>query len=210
MSSINLRDENLSIWNRFREGDANAFAAIIRLHHQDLFNYATRFTKDINFVKDCMQELFLSLWKHRETINETTFVKYYLLKCFRRILNRSKSNSVDFNLYNDFQFDRITPQTPSIENKIILEEETTLLSERIKKVLKKISKREQEVIYLRFYLDADIDEIADIMCLNKQSVYNLQSDGLKKIKKLVQKKSDFFTEANHLIPALIIFEKILT
>jgi RNA polymerase sigma factor (sigma-70 family) len=62
----------------------------------------------------------------------------------------------------------------------------------MRQALSGLSKRQQEVIYLRFYVDADIDEIAEIMGLNRQSVYNLLHEGLKKLKKSSGKPSRFF------------------
>jgi RNA polymerase sigma factor (sigma-70 family) len=62
----------------------------------------------------------------------------------------------------------------------------------MRKVLASLSRRQQEVIYLRFYVDADLEEIAEIMSLNRQSVYNLLHDALKKLKKLSGKPSRFF------------------
>src|ERR1051325_334426 len=88
MASVNLLDENLLLWNEFRNGNADAFGQLIKIHYQDLFNYGTRFTKDEEMVKDCIQDLFLALWANRLTINETSFVKYYLLKSLRHSLSR--------------------------------------------------------------------------------------------------------------------------
>ena len=79
MASVNLLDENLQLWNEFRNGNADAFGELMRIHYQDLFNYATRFTKDDQLIKECIQDLFLALWTNRLTISETSFVKYYLL-----------------------------------------------------------------------------------------------------------------------------------
>jgi RNA polymerase sigma factor (sigma-70 family) len=62
----------------------------------------------------------------------------------------------------------------------------------MRQALAGLAKRQQEVIYLRFYVDADIDEIAEIMGLNRQSVYNLLHEGLKKLKKSSGKPSSFF------------------
>jgi RNA polymerase sigma factor (sigma-70 family) len=69
MSAVNLLGEDLFLWNEFRNGNAEAFGALIRVHYQDLFQYGTRFTKDEELVKDCLQDLFLELWTNRLTIS---------------------------------------------------------------------------------------------------------------------------------------------
>ena len=68
MSVVNLLGEDLLLWNEYRSGNADAFGALTRVHYPDLFHYGTRFTRDSELVKDCLQDLFLELWINRETI----------------------------------------------------------------------------------------------------------------------------------------------
>ena len=192
MSAVNLLDEDLFLWNEFRSGNAEAFGALIRVHYPDLFQYGTRFTKDKELVKDCLQDLFLELWANRETISETSFVKYYLLKSLRRRLNKKIGRSRYTGSWEELHFESLFNGSPSIEVSIIREENLAELVRKMRQALAGLSKRQQEVIYLRFYLDADIDEIAEIMGLNRQSVYNLLHEGLKKLKKSSGKPSRFF------------------
>jgi RNA polymerase sigma factor (sigma-70 family) len=56
------------------------------------------------------------------------------------------------------------------------------LAGKIKQCISQLSKRQQEIIYLRFYLNASANDIADIMQLNRQSVYNLLHDALNKLR----------------------------
>ncbi|HEY4107988.1 sigma-70 family RNA polymerase sigma factor [Puia sp.] len=196
MASVNLLDENLLLWNEFRNGNADAFGELMRTHYPDLFNYGTRFTKDTELVKDCIQDLFLALWVNRLTISETSFVKYYLLKALRhsltKAINRSRHRA-------DPHFEYGFNSTPPVENSLIREEYLIDLARKMRKVLAGLSRRQQEVIYLRFYMDADTDEIAEIMSLSRQSVYNLLHDSLRRLRKVSPKKAFWFP---HLLPLL--------
>jgi RNA polymerase sigma factor (sigma-70 family) len=192
MSAVNLLGEDLFLWNEFRSGNADAFGALIRVHYPDLFHYGTRFTRDAELVKDCLQDLFLELWINRETISETSFVKYYLLKALRRKLTRKIGRSRYTGSWEELHFESILNGTHSVETSIIREEALAELAKKMRHALTGLSKRQQEVIYLRYYLDADIDEVAEIMSVNRQSVYNLLHDALKKLKKLSGKPSRFF------------------
>ena len=192
MSAVNLLDEDLFLWNEFRSGNAEAFGALIRVHYPDLFQYGTRFTKDKELVKDCLQDLFLELWANRETISETSFVKYYLLKSLRRRLNKKIGRSRYTGSWEELHFESLFNGSLTIEVSIIREENLAELVRKMRQAIAGLSKRQQEVIYLRFYVDADIEEIAEIMALNRQSVYNLLHEGLKKLKKSSGKPSRFF------------------
>jgi RNA polymerase sigma factor (sigma-70 family) len=189
MSAVNLLDEDLFLWNEFRSGNAEAFGALIRVHYPDLFQYGTRFTKDKELVKDCLQDLSLELWANRETISETSFVKYYLLKSLRRRLNKKIGRSRYTGSWEGLHFESLFNGSPSIESGIIHEKNLAGPVRKMRQALAGLSKSQQEVIYLRFYVDADIDEIAEIMGINGQSVYNLLHEGLKKLKKSSGKPS---------------------
>ena len=192
MSAVNLLGEDLYLWNEFRSGNADAFGALIRVHYSDLFHYGTRFTRDAELVKDCLQDLFLELWINRETISETSFVRYYLLKALRRKLTRKIGRSRYTGSWEELHFDSLFSGTQPVENGAIREEGLIELTKKMRHSLSGLTKRQQEVVYLRYYVDADIDEIAEIMSVNRQSVYNLLHESLKKLKKLSGKASRFF------------------
>jgi len=172
------------LWTRFKEGDADAFGLIFKTFYQDLYNYSSRFTKNTELIKDCLQDLFLLLWKNRETINNTASVKNYLLKSVRRRLCKDISNNKLSLTFDESNFNAGFNIVLPVENNLILQEQLTELSYKVRNVVEKLSKRQQEIIYLRFYMDRDVEQIAEIMSLNRQSVYNLMHDALKQFKSL--------------------------
>jgi RNA polymerase sigma factor (sigma-70 family) len=160
-------------------GDHLALDAIVKRHYNLLYQYGCKFTRDAALVKDCIQDLFLFLWFKRHAINETASVEHYLMKGLRRRLERafSKAGSTESMGFLEFKDTAATP-----DDHIIQQETKTALADRIKKCILQLSKRQQEIIYLRFYLNASAADIADIMQLNRQSVYNLLNDALNKLR----------------------------
>lgn len=200
MSTVNLLDEDLFLWNEFLEGNADAFGELMRLHYQDLFNYGTRFTKDEEAVKHCIQDLFLECWTDRQTIGGTSFIKYYLLKSLRQKLIRRTSRQKgarqtggrQMSSWDEIRFESLFNAGSLPGNKFTGEEQLAGLSRKMRKVLVGLSKLQQEVIYLRFYAEADIADIAEIMSLDGQFVDTLLEEVLKKLKKLSGRPSRFF------------------
>lgn len=191
------------LWVLFRGGYQPAFEKIIKSHYQILFDYGTRFSKDDELIKDTLQELFSSLWENKAGLSNTLSVKNYLLKSLRRSLirgiNKAKQTVPLNNLHFNAGFNMVLP----VENNVILQERLTELSFKVREVLEKLSPRQQEIIYLRFYMDANIDEIAEIMDLSHQSVYNLLHESLKRFKGL--SSPDYFSIALSLL-LIVVFQ----
>jgi RNA polymerase sigma factor (sigma-70 family) len=177
MRYVDFTSEEL--WKQFMPGDHLALDAIVKRHYNLLYQYACKFTRDAALVKDCIQDLFLYLWHKRNTINETTSVEHYLMKALRRRLGRAitKTGSTEDLSFIEFKDANATP-----EDQLIQQEQKAALANRIKECILQLSKRQQEIIYLRFYLNASAVDIADIMQLNRQSVYNLLNDALNKLR----------------------------
>ncbi|OQP44112.1 hypothetical protein A4D02_10590 [Niastella koreensis] len=168
------------LWIQFLPGDHLALDAIVKRHYNLLYQYGCKFTRDAALVKDCIQDLFLYLWHKRNAINETASVEHYLMKALRRRLGKAltKSGSTEGLSFIEFKDANATP-----DDQLIQQEQRAALADRIRKCILQLSKRQQEIIYLRFYLNASAAEIADIMQLNRQSVYNLLNDALNKLRR---------------------------
>lgn len=56
------------LWQTFREGDSYAFEQLLELYYPLLLNYGNRLSKDREFVKDCLHDLFVELWNRKENL----------------------------------------------------------------------------------------------------------------------------------------------
>jgi RNA polymerase sigma factor (sigma-70 family) len=167
------------LWKHMLPGDHLALDTIVKRHYNLLYQYGCKFSRDAALVKDCIQDMFLYIWQKRHAIQETPSVEHYLMKALRRRLERAltKTGATAEIGFLDIQDSGATP-----DDKIIQQEQKTALAGKIKQCISQLSKRQQEIIYLRFYLNASANDIADIMQLNRQSVYNLLHDALNKLR----------------------------
>lgn len=174
-------DIHVDLWQRFRAGDSAALGQLAHVHYRALYNYATRFTSDSDFIRDSIQELYLDLWERRSYLSETAFVKSYLLKALRHKLIKE---SIRLKRFQEPQSAFFDPENtdPSIETNIIEDENVRYQNGRLKQIITLLSKRQQEIIYLRFYQNLDNEDIAQVMGLGRQSVSNLLYRTLKEIK----------------------------
>lgn len=173
-----LEDELL--WSGLRNGDTSAFDSLIKKYTDMLFNYGSRFTADRDIVKDCVQELFVELWKKRETLTLPKTVKWYLFVALRNRVFREQTKWNKTETLSENEHDFFLEY--SIEEKIIGNTEDAELAKKIKTILNSLPARQREIIYLRYYENYDYEQISVLMNINKQSVHNLLQKAYKGIR----------------------------
>lgn len=167
--------EELQRWKHLIEGDETALAGLMRDHYKPLVNYGFKFIKDEEFVKDCIQDLFIELWNRRKTLSEPDSIRAYLCVCLKRKIFRSGSklrlfdydHSSAFFGTNDFDIEF------SPEWWLIQEEDLAEKTREMAKLLNTLPRRQREVIYLKYYQELGRDEIAAMMSIAPQTVSNL-------------------------------------
>src|SRR6185436_15232826 len=88
-SKIWILMSGTELLKRLQRNDAGALAALMGLYYDDLYNYGARFTTDEALVKDCIQEIFISLWQRRETADTILSPKFYLLRATKNKILKS-------------------------------------------------------------------------------------------------------------------------
>ncbi len=177
------------LWTALKKGDRAAYGSLVNLFYKTLHSYGTKFSQDTAVVEDCIQDLFLELWQRREYLSDTEHVKFYLLKSLRRKIFH------ELNAQQRWQRDLVHDDRAlnfigefSAEATLIETETTELHAKKLQRVLAKLTKREREVIYLRFYQELDYQQIAALMSINYQSVRNLVHTAIGALKRAWYKK----------------------
>ncbi|MFN8348677.1 MAG: sigma-70 family RNA polymerase sigma factor [Spirosomataceae bacterium] len=179
-------DESLlaQLWSRFKAGEEKAFDQLAELRYRILFNYATRFTKNRDFIQDCIQDLFLELWERREHLVDTPYVTIYLIKALRNNLLRQLKNDKSWTDYQGVEED-ILGEADTIEKELIQAELLSEQAQTIRRAIEQLPARQQEVIFLKFYEGLSNEEIAQIMDVERQTVANFLYRALQQMKNLL-------------------------
>lgn len=175
--------EVVALWIAFRKGDSEAYAQLVRCFYTVLYDYGTKLCRDSSIVEDCIHDLFLEIWQRRAYLSDTDYVKYYLLKALRRRIQDERkgqqkwqqaplNDTLEVDFFGEF----------SIETKIIQQETNEYQLQKLRRILGKLTKREREVIYLKFYQEMDYEQIAGLMSINYQSVRNLVYTAINQLK----------------------------
>ena len=177
-------DEEL-LWDQFRSGNEDAFAQLYRNYVQVLYHYCTHFAGDRALIKDCIHDLFVELWKHRQTIGPTTSVRFYLMASIKRKVVRHLTAEQKISSQDDVNSGLLPGCDPSHETTLIAHEEDSYLNSCLHTALEKLPRRQREAVYLRYFQNLSNEEISALMRINIQSVYNLIFGALSTLKKHV-------------------------
>lgn len=171
---------DIQMWTHLKEGDELALGKLLKKYFNYLQSYGYKFVKDEDFVKDCVQEVFIEIWQRREKIASPDSVKAYLLSCVRRKVVRKGfrqhiiKDDDERNVESKTEDFDISPEWAMIE-----QEKLSEISEKVNKSISKLPKRQREVLYLQYYQNLNREEIAQIMDINSQSVSNLLQSAFK-------------------------------
>jgi RNA polymerase sigma factor (sigma-70 family) len=142
---------------------------------------------DRDLVLDCLQELFGRLWDKRDQVADVEVVNFYLFKAFRRLLINKlvekRKQSLRFLHSDDTGFEILS----SFEDAIILEEATSHQIENLKKAIAALTKRQREVIFLKFFNELSYQDVAAVMEMNVDSVYNLMTKAIDALRKTIKR-----------------------
>ena len=170
------------LWEQTLSGDSKAYDQFVRLFYQALFQYGCKFSRNKELIKDCIQDVFLEVWQKRQQVNREIPPKPYLMASLRRRIHRvALANRPVIGQEESLRDDVFEVQF-SVEEAFIREETTLQTAERCLQLLKTLPKRQQEVIYLKYFQDLSRDEIAEVMKIAPQSVSNLIQLALKWLK----------------------------
>lgn len=167
-----------SKWQQFLHGSQQALSDIFLLYHDDLFRYGIKVAGNREMVKDCIQDLFLKLWKNRSNLKIVQTVKPYLFKSLRNHLVDSLEFQRPSLPLNDETLN-VLEIVYSHEDFLINDQVTAETRQQVILALNKLTPRQREAVYLRYFEDLDFETIAHVMEMNVQSVRNLLQRGMQ-------------------------------
>lgn len=176
--AIRLRDD-------FIAGNADAYSKLYKLYSPVLYAFGLSLRMRTPLIEDAIHDVFGEVFLHKENLRNVENIKYYFIAAFRNrifyLYNKEINITKKINEY------RIPEATEEDHLDVLIEKETKEKKESlIKNLLAELNVNQREVIHLRYVEGLSLNEIADLMNINYQSVKNLI---YRTIKKLVKIKS---------------------
>ena len=173
-------------WGRMVGGDKEAFINLYKSQYQALFCYGFSIALDRELTKDCIQELFLEIWNTRSSLNkEVKNVRSYLFTWLRRKITHEFAHVEKGNQSGQYLED-FTATQASYEELLIAFQQSEEKKEVLRAALKKLTKKQLEIIRLKFFENLSYRAIAMQTSLTPRTVYNLIYEALKHLRETMR------------------------
>ena len=173
------------IVSALEQGDESVLGTVYNQYVHDLFRFGSQISRDKEIVKDCIQDVFVTLLRRNIPVSKVNSIKSYLYKSlYRAILEKIKKERkylLDHPVFDNFEGFEIEI---SRESRMIDEEAYRLRVTKLNEQLKHLSRKQKQAILLFYYDGFSQEEIAEIMSLkNRNSVTKLVRRGLDSIRR---------------------------
>lgn len=176
------------LWKNFREGSDRAFFDLYDQYVDVLFSFGVQFCTDKEIVKDCIQDLFIDLYRYRKSLSDTDSIKFYLFRSLRRKLHKEISKNQFVSLDEEVE---VMPdlQVSDSEKKIIGYESEKENLHILEQALKQLTKQQQRALAMKFEQNLSYSEIASLLNISVESARTNIYRALKSLRKKMSKKN---------------------
>lgn len=168
---VNKTDEGI-LWKTMKSGDQKSFSEIFKFYYPKLYTYGIKLVPFNDFVRDQIQDLFISIWQNREGLGEVSNVKAYLFISLRRRLfasTKSKVYTAPLDSISEKDSNALIFEPNEFIDKEFI---SNNVKEKLIENLNSLPVIQREIIFLRFYNRLTYKEISEVVAMKEQSVKN--------------------------------------
>ena len=180
--SFNDCDE---LWLLLRKGDRKGLESLYRLFSQELFKYGLALVNDEGFIQDCIQDVFIDLWKYHQSLQKADNVKLYLFKSLSHKIYRESTKNAKWKMVDLDESCGIKYSVESMESTLIGIQREQAIQSKLASGIEKLPLRQKQVIQLLFFEQFSYQEVSKMMGINLRSVYTLAWKAISSLKKYV-------------------------
>lgn len=161
-------------------GDAAAWDPLVREYQQAVFRLAYLFLGDADDAEDIAQETFLRAWNHLKRFDSTRPLRPWLLSIAAN-LSRNRRRSAGRYLAALTRALREQPKEASPDEKSVQNTE----ADHLWKAVQQLDHSDQQIIYLRYFLDLPVAETAETLQVAEGTVKSRASRALEKLRNII-------------------------
>lgn len=188
---MRISKKEISLFENFRKGNEKAFDEIFKAYYEKLCNFAFLFLKNSSRSEEVVSDVFINLWKKRNTIIIKTSLKSYLYRSTRNAVISDIRKEKDINLINeDDKIEKKAKLASSPETLLIRKE----VCDSFRDLIDLMPKQAALVFRLHKVDGMSYKEIAQLLDLSIKTVENHMGRALKLMREMYRKNPGLFNE----------------
>ena len=188
MIKLTEHTDDKVLWQAVKVGDKDGFNLLFQKYYSPLFFYGIKIVSHSDFIKECVQEVFIRIWETRLNLAKVENVKSYLFVSLRRMIltqheKMKKEKSIELKETEDYFFLFELNEFESHE------EITDDIRELLLNGINSLTRKQRELVMLFFYHELSYSEISQVIGISVQAVRNLMYRTLIHLRKTLGEKS---------------------
>ncbi len=176
-------DDAAAIYQRFLNGDQDAFEEIVNLYRENLIFFLHRYINNLDTAEDLAEDVFVEVLVHPERFRGRSTLKTYLFAIARNkavdwIRHHSRLNVVPLDVAENLT------ETATIEETVLKNDEQRRLAE----AMERIKEDYRVALHLVYLEEMSYDEAGKIMKKTRKQVENLVYRGKKALKTVLEEE----------------------
>ncbi|MCR9251344.1 MAG: RNA polymerase sigma-70 factor [bacterium] len=164
-----------------KKGDKKAFESVFKAYYQDLVNYSHQFIQLQAISEEIVQDVFVSYWERRDTVEIKSSLKSYL---YRAVKNRT-INYIRLQLPKDQKTSDID-EVPIMVAEESAGEDLSLLHKLISSEINKLPAKCRTIFLLSRTEGLSHKEIAEELDLSVKTIENQIGIALKRLREVLR------------------------
>ena len=165
------------------KGSSDAFAELYAATYQKQYQFSYCYLKDEFLAQDALQETYVTALKNLRSLNDPKLFVSWLNQINFRVCYSMNSKQKRYNLemdeFNDEMIGNVRSESPTPEEDVVRIDDGNYV---LKQVLA-LPYTESQVIFLHYYKEMKLDEIAYLLELSKATVKRYLASGKKRLSK---------------------------
>ncbi len=169
-----------------KNGDKSAFEEVYNTYYTPLFRYILSRIRNKQEAEDLTQTVFLKIWNSlsKWKSNHTSPISFFFKVAHNTLIDHCRKKSTQ-EIVSDETVNIFTENKPWEDKEKYFRE----TKEIIEKITQKLSEEQQEIITLIYTNDLTYEEIAKITNKKEDSIRQIHSRAIKKLRDLYKKEN---------------------
>lgn len=173
-------------------GDAAAWEPLVLAHQEAVFRLCYLLLGDPDDAEDIAQETFLRAWNHLKRFDLARPLRPWLLSIASNLASNRRRSAGRYVSALIRAFRNEPPASHNIEEKSAQQ----IAASDLWKAVQNLSLPDQQIIYLRYFLELSVNETAEVLQIAEGTVKSRLSRALERLRGIIQQDFPVLAEGH--------------